>query len=163
MITTMMGVIIVIIILVLLMILVLKMTKKYHITWYWCQNIRDSYMVKKGKKNTGRGLPSPFWAMSERKHFFLQELRRCSLRVTPVEYLQPWGEFFVWITLPEAMSEMQSGGTGGQWSIPGEDYQSMAWSANSFIHSHVIQLKQTVAFVQFNEIKAKLLILFKQS
>ena len=35
----MMWVIIMIIILVLLMILVLKMTQKYHITWYWCQNI----------------------------------------------------------------------------------------------------------------------------
>ena len=65
MITTMMGVIIVIIILVLLMMLLLKMTKKYHITWYWCQNIRDSYMVekrakkfnaRKKKKNLG-GIP----------------------------------------------------------------------------------------------------------
>ena len=50
MITTMVWVIIVIIILVLLMILVLKMTKKYHITWYWCQNIRDNIVEKQGQK-----------------------------------------------------------------------------------------------------------------
>ena len=50
MITTMMWVIIVIIILVLLMILVLKMTKKYHITWYWCQNIRENMVEKRVKK-----------------------------------------------------------------------------------------------------------------
>ena len=49
MITTMVWVIIVIIILVLLMILVLKVTKKYHLTWYWCQDIRDSNMVGKGQ------------------------------------------------------------------------------------------------------------------
>ena len=29
-----------------LTILVLKMTKKYHIIWYWCQGIWDSYMVE---------------------------------------------------------------------------------------------------------------------
>ena len=34
------------------MILVLKMTKKYHITWYWCQNIRDNMVKKKGSKNS---------------------------------------------------------------------------------------------------------------
>ena len=73
MITTMMWVIIVIIILVLLMILVLKMTKKYHITWYWCQNIRENMVEKKGKKIRA-GVPPPlFQAMPERKHFFLQD------------------------------------------------------------------------------------------
>ena len=48
----MMGVIIVIIILVLF--LVLKMTKKYHITWYWCQDIRDSYMMEKRTEKFGQ-------------------------------------------------------------------------------------------------------------
>ena len=71
MITTLMWVIIVIIILVLLMILVLKMTKKYQITWYWCQNIRGN-MVEKRVKKFGQGSPPPpFRAMPERKHFFL--------------------------------------------------------------------------------------------
>ena len=55
----MMWMIIVIIILVLLMILVLKMTKKYHITWYWCQNIRDN-MVEKRVKKFGQGPPPLF-------------------------------------------------------------------------------------------------------
>ena len=54
MITTIMWVIIVIIILVLLMILVL-MTKEYHITWYWCRNIREN-MVEKRVKLFGQGL-----------------------------------------------------------------------------------------------------------
>ena len=27
--------------------LVLKMTKKYHITWHWCQNIRDNMVEKR--------------------------------------------------------------------------------------------------------------------
>ena len=58
-ITTMMWVIIVIIILVLLMILVLKMTKKYHLTWYWCQNLRDS-MVEKRVKKFGQA-PTPLF------------------------------------------------------------------------------------------------------
>ena len=40
-----------------------------------CQNIRDN-MVEKGSKNSGRGLPPPFRAMPERKHFFY---RRASL------------------------------------------------------------------------------------
>ena len=72
MITTMMWVIIVIIILVLLMILVLKMTKKYHITWYWCQNIRDNIVGKKGSTNSGRGLPlPPFSGNARKKTFFL--------------------------------------------------------------------------------------------
>ena len=64
MITTMMWVIIVIIILVLLMILVLKMTKKYHITWYWCQNIRES-MVEKRVKKFGQHL---VWDISKNHH-----------------------------------------------------------------------------------------------
>ena len=72
MITTMMGVII---IMELLMILVLKMTKKYHITWYWCQNIRDNMVEKQGQKiRAGVSLPPPpFRAMPKRKHFFFQE------------------------------------------------------------------------------------------
>ena len=57
MITTMMWVIIVIMILVLLLILVLKMTKKYHLTWYWGQNIRGNMVGKKDKKIRAR--PSP--------------------------------------------------------------------------------------------------------
>ena len=40
------------------MILVLKMTKKYHITWYWCQNIKDN-MVEKRVKRFGQGPPPP--------------------------------------------------------------------------------------------------------
>ena len=40
------------------MILVLKMTKKYHITWYWCQNIREN-MVEKRVKKFGQGSPPP--------------------------------------------------------------------------------------------------------
>ena len=54
------------------MILVLKMTKKYHITWYWCQNIRDN-MVEKRVKKLGQG-PPPFRAMPERNRFFLWEV-----------------------------------------------------------------------------------------
>ena len=70
MITTMMWVIIVIIILVLLMILVLKTTKKYHITWYWCQNIKGQHGGKKGQKIRARP-PPPFRAMPERNWFFM--------------------------------------------------------------------------------------------
>ena len=71
MIATMMWVIIVIIILVLLMILVFKMTKKYQITWYWCQNIREN-IVEKRVKISGRGLtPPPFSGNARKKTFFL--------------------------------------------------------------------------------------------
>ena len=56
----MMWVIIVIIILVLLMILVFKMTKKYQITWYWCQNIREN-MVEKRVNKFGQGPPPPLF------------------------------------------------------------------------------------------------------
>ena len=73
MITTMVWVIIMIIILVLLMILVLKMTKKYHITWYWCQNIRDN-MVEKRVKKFGQGPPPPFSGNARKKTFFLSEM-----------------------------------------------------------------------------------------
>ena len=69
MITTMMWVIIVIIILVLLMILVLKMTKKYHIAWYWCQNIRDN-MVEKRVKRFGQGPPPLFGQCPKEINFF---------------------------------------------------------------------------------------------
>ena len=75
--TTMMGVIIVITILILLIILVLKMTKKYHITWYWCQDIRDSYMVGKGPTNSGKGSPPLFGQCPKENVFFLPV--RCSL------------------------------------------------------------------------------------
>ena len=68
-----MWVLIVIIILVLLMILVLKMTK-YHITWYWCQNIRDNIVGKKSKKWRARTSPHPFRAMPERNRFFFCEV-----------------------------------------------------------------------------------------
>ena len=74
MITTMVWVIIVIIILVLLMILVLKMTKKYHITWYWCQNMRDNMVEKRVKKiglGSPLGLPPPFSGNARKKIFFL--------------------------------------------------------------------------------------------
>ena len=76
MITTMMWVIIVIIILVLLMILVLKMTKKYHITWYWCQNIRDN-MVEKRVKKFGQGPPPPLFGQCPKEIDF--SYGRCSL------------------------------------------------------------------------------------
>ena len=36
-------------------------------------------MVEKGSTNLGKA-PPPFWAMPERKHSFLQEVPRCSLR-----------------------------------------------------------------------------------
>ena len=56
------------------MILVLKMTKKYHITWYWCQNIRNN-MVEKRVKKFGQGPPPPpFRAMPERNRFLLWEV-----------------------------------------------------------------------------------------
>ena len=76
MITTMVWVIIVIIILVLLMILVLKMTKKYHITWYWCQNIRDN-MVEKRVKKFGQGPPPPLFGQCPKEIDFFYG--RCSL------------------------------------------------------------------------------------
>ena len=64
-------VIIVIIILVLLVILVLKMTKTYHITWYWCQNIRDS-MVEKRVNKFGQGPPPPLFGQCPKEiDFFL--------------------------------------------------------------------------------------------
>ena len=66
----MMGVIIVIMILVLLTILVLKMTTKYHITWHWCQDIRDSYMVEKGPTNLGEALPPLFGQCPKENVFF---------------------------------------------------------------------------------------------
>ena len=71
MITTMMGVIIVIIILVLLIILLLKMTKVYHIIWYWCQDIWDSYMVEEGQKIRAR--PPPQASFSGRKRPLLMQ------------------------------------------------------------------------------------------
>ena len=43
------------------------------------------------------------------------ECRHCRVLINLRGYITvfgPWGEFFVGITLPEAMSEMQSGGTG---------------------------------------------------
>ena len=73
--TMMMGVIIVIIILVLLMILVLKVTKKYYITLYWCQNVRDSMVEKKGQKIRAGPSP-PFLGNARKKTFFCG---RCSL------------------------------------------------------------------------------------
>ena len=72
MITAMVWVIIVIRILVLLMILVLKMTKKYHITWYWCQNIRDN-MVGKRVKKFGQG-PPPLFGQCPKEINFLCEV-----------------------------------------------------------------------------------------
>ena len=75
----MMWVTIVIKILVLLMILVLKMTNKYHITWYWCQNMRDN-MVEKRVKKFGHGSPPPFSGNARKKSFFF---RRASLSHTP--------------------------------------------------------------------------------
>ena len=65
-----MWVIIVIIILLLLMILVLKMTKKYQITWYLCQNIRENMVEKRVKKIRAGVSPPPFRAMPERKKKF---------------------------------------------------------------------------------------------
>ena len=65
----------VIIILVLLMILVLKINKKYHLTWYWCQNIRDN-MVEKRIKKFGQG-PPLFRHCPKEINFFSV---RCSLR-----------------------------------------------------------------------------------
>ena len=72
-------VIIVIIILVLLVILVLKWPKSIHITWYWCQDLRDSYMVEKGPKISGKALPPLFGPCPERKVF---SYVMCFLRVT---------------------------------------------------------------------------------
>ena len=43
----------------------------YH-TWYWCQDIKDSYMVEKGPKNSGKA-PPPF-SGNARKNFFLRSL-----------------------------------------------------------------------------------------
>ena len=74
-----MGVIIVIIILVLLMILLLKMTKKYHITWYWCQNIRDN-MVEKRVKKFGQGPPPPLFGQCPKEINFFSG--RCSLTLS---------------------------------------------------------------------------------
>ena len=76
MIATKMGVIIVIIMLVLLIILVLKMTKKYHIMWYWCQDIWDSYMVEEGQKIWARPSLHPFGQCPQENVFFPV---RCSL------------------------------------------------------------------------------------
>ena len=73
MITTMMWVIIVIIILVLLIILVLNMTKKYHLTWYWCRNIRDN-MVEKRSKKFGQGSPPPLSDNARKKSNFFCEV-----------------------------------------------------------------------------------------
>ena len=75
MITTMVWVIIVIRILVLLMILVLKMTKKYHITWYWCQNIRDNMVEKQGQKIWAGVSPLPplFGQCPKENIFFFRE------------------------------------------------------------------------------------------
>ena len=53
------------------MILVLKMTKKYHLTWYWCQNIRDS-MVEKRVKKLRQGSPHPpFFGQCPKEKNFL--------------------------------------------------------------------------------------------
>ena len=54
------------------MILVLKMTKKYHITWFWCQNIRDN-MVEKRVNRFRQGSPPPLFGNARKKTFFSQE------------------------------------------------------------------------------------------
>ena len=60
------------------------MTKKYHMSWYWCQNIRDN-MVEKGK-NSGKALPPPhFRAMPERKRFFIR-----GVPLIPLYFYTPW-------------------------------------------------------------------------
>ena len=74
----MVWVIIVIIILVLLMILVLKNTKKYHITWYWCQNIMGKNGGKKGQKIWAGVSPPPLFGQCPKENIFF--FRRASLR-----------------------------------------------------------------------------------
>ena len=64
MITTMMGVII---IMELLMILVLKMTKKYHITWYWCQDILKGQLHGGKRAKRLRPFPPPPYSSNARK------------------------------------------------------------------------------------------------
>ena len=81
MITTMMWVII---ILVLLMILVLKITKKYHISWCWCQNIMDNMVGKKDEKIRARPSP-PLFGQCPKEIDFCYE--RCSLRSADI-----WGK-----------------------------------------------------------------------
>ena len=60
----------VIIILVLLMILVLKINKKYHLTWYGCQNIRDN-MVEKRIKKIRAGVSPPLFGQCPKEIFFM--------------------------------------------------------------------------------------------
>ena len=72
------------------MILVLKMTKKYHITWYWCQNIKDN-MVEKRVKKFGHGSPPPFSGNARKKSFFF---RRASLsHIYCYGRLEPWSSY----------------------------------------------------------------------
>ena len=52
------------------MILVLKMTKKYHITWYWCQNIRENMVEKKGQKIRAGVSPPPLLGQSPKENIF---------------------------------------------------------------------------------------------
>ena len=82
------------------MILVLKMTKKYHITWYWCQNIRDN-MVEKRVKKFGQG-PPPFFGQCPKEIDFCYG--RCSLiSVDSPAYgcleANPSGKVYVFICL----------------------------------------------------------------
>ena len=88
------------------MILVLKMTKKYHITWYWCQNIRDN-MVEKRVKRFGQGPPPPLFGQCDFSY------GRCSLRIWQFANVGGGGFPFAFSTLPLDSFLSQASGTDG--------------------------------------------------
>ena len=128
MITTMMGVIIVIIILVLLIILVLKMTKKYHIIWYWCQDIWDSYMVEEDQKIRARPERSRFFSCSLSLHHWFWSWCWCSQVPQPTSV--SWGTWLP-VGFGFGLSTAAWGWMLGS-SIPAKDgCDSWAWDAGS--------------------------------
>ena len=81
------------------------MTKKYQITWYWCQNIREN-MVEKRVKKFGQGTPPiPFRAVAKRKFFFTGGL--------------PYVSFFHRLSWPQlGFIWLRTASAGAIWRLP---------------------------------------------
>ena len=70
------------------MILVLNMTKKNHITWYWCQNkYKRQHGGKKGKIIRARPSPSLFGQCPKENGF---SYRRCFLIRNCIKWAEGW-------------------------------------------------------------------------
>ena len=84
----------------------LKMTRKYHIIWYWCQDIWDSYMVEEDQKIRARPERSRFFSCSLSLHHWFWSWCWCSQVPQPTSV--SWGTWLVlilvlgWVLRPEA-------------------------------------------------------------